>query len=390
MTRSRSACIVGIGESQFTRRGAQAHRGEWALACEAAIKAATDAGIDTCKIDGLCSYSSDGTLPWLLQQALGIEDVRYASMVWGGGGTGACGALAHATAAVESGQAETVLVVRSIVQRPGSRYGEAGGFSEIPQFDLLAPFGMLMPASMLAPMLRRYMHDYGVTEQQMAHVPLTFRANAQHNPRAVTYGQPLTMEQYLGSRMIAEPLRLYDCCQENDGACAVLVTTQERARDLKQPPVRVLAAAQGGDGKWNAATMGTHCMPAVDYGAGNGGLLASNLYARSGVTAADLDFAQIYDHFTGSVLMTLENFGVCGRGEAGDFVATGQIGVGGKLPLNTSGGLLSEAYIHGLNLLTEAVRQLRGESTLQLPHASVGLVTAGLGTTPTSAAILAR
>jgi acetyl-CoA acetyltransferase len=136
--------------------------------------------------------------------------------------------------------------------------------------------------------------------------------------------------------------------------------------------------------------MGTHCMPAADYGAGNGGLLARNLYARAGVSAKDLDFAQIYDHFTGSVLMTLENFGVCGRGEAGEFVASGQIGIGGRLPLNTSGGLLSEAYIHGLNLLTEAVRQLRGESTLQVPNPSVGLVTAGLGTTPTSAAILAR
>lgn len=389
MTHARRACIVGIGESQFTRRGVQADRGEWALACEAAVKAAADAGIDAHKIDGLCSFSSDGTLPWLMQQALGIEDVRYASIVWGGGGTGSCGALAHATAAVESGQAETVLVLRSIVQRPGGRYGEAGGFSEIPQFDLLAPFGMLMPASMLAPMIRRYIHDYGVTTEQIAQVALTFRANAQHNPRAVTYGQPLTMQQYLASRMIADPLRLYDCCQENDGACALLVTTHERARDLKRTPVRVLAAAQGGDGKWNAATMGTHCMPAADYGAGNAGQLARNLYARAGVSPSDLDFAQIYDHFSGSVLMTLENFGVCGRGEAGDFVAAGNIRAGGKLPLNTSGGLLSEAYIHGLNLLTEAVRQLRGESTLQVPQAKVGLVTAGLGTTPTSAAILA-
>ena len=389
MTHARSACIVGIGESQFTRRGAQAHLGEWALACQAAVNAAADAGIDLHKIDGLCSYSGDATLPWLLQQALGIEDVRYASMVWGGGGTGSCGALAHATAAVESGQAETVLVLRSIVQRPGSRYGEAGGFSEIPQFDLLAPFGMLMPASMIAPMVQRYLHDYGITEDQVAQVPLTFRANAQHNPRAVTYGQPLTMEQYLASRMIADPLRLYDCCQENDGACALLVTTHERARDMKRTPVRVLAAAQGGDGNWSAATMGTHCMPAATYGAGNGGQLARNLYSRAGVSAQDLDFAQIYDHFSGTVLMTLENYGICDRGEAGHFVASGHIAPGGKLPLNTSGGLLSEAYIHGLNLVTEAVRQLRGDSTLQVPQASVGLVTAGLGTTPTSAAILA-
>ncbi len=389
MNNARSACIVGIGESTFTRRGAQADRGEWALACEAAIRAATDAGVEARRIDGLCSFSADGTLPWLMQQALGIDHLRWASMVWGGGGTGSCGALAHATAAIESGQAELVLVMRSIVQRAGTRYGEAGGFSEIPQFDLLAPFGMLMPSSMIAPTVRRYMHDFGARPEHFAEVALSFRANAQHNPRAVTFGRPLTLADYGASRMIADPLRLYDCCQESDGACAVLVTTLERARDLRQAPVRVLAAAQGGDAQWHAATMGTHCMPAAGYGAGNAAQLAHDLYARAGVTPADIHFAQIYDHFSAAVLMTLENFGFCGRGEAGPYVAQGHIRAGGALPLNTAGGLLSEAYIHGMNLITEAVRQLRGTSTAQVPGARIGLVTGGMASTPTSAAILA-
>lgn len=386
---ARRACIVGIGQTRFTRRGEQAERGEWALACEAAERAAVDAGIEVRHIDGLASFSSDASLPWLMQQALGFDELNFASLVWGGGGAGACGALAHAAAAVESGQATTVLVTRSIVQRPGARYGQAGGFSEIPQFDLLAPFGMLSPAIMFAPTAQRYVHEFGARPEHFAEIALTFRANAQRNPRAVTYGQPLTLDAYLGARMIAEPLRLYDCCQESDGACALIVTTRERARDLPGRPIAVLAALQGGNRGWNAATMGTHNMPVEEYGAGNAGQLAHRLYGMAGVGPQDIDFAQIYDHFSPSVLMTLENFGFCGRGEAAAFVLDGHIRPGGSLPLNTAGGLLSEAYIHGLNLVVEAVRQLRGDSTVPLPNARVGLVTAGLGSSPLSAAVLA-
>jgi len=385
----RRACIVGIGETRYTKRGLQADRGEWALACEAALAAARDAGLDPRQIEGLASFSGDSSLPWLMQHALGIERLRFASMVWGGGGSGSCGALAHAVAAVESGQAANVLVFRSIVQRPGSRYGEAGGFSEVPQIDVLAPFGMLMPSSMMAPSFMRYMHDYGIRIESLAEIALAFRDNAQRNPRAVMHGVPLTLEQYFASRMISEPLRLYDCCQENDGACALLVTTEERARDLPGHAVRVLAAQQGGNAGWGAATMGTHTMPAAEYGWGNGEQLARDLFGAAGIAPTDIDFAQIYDHFTPAVLMTLENFGRCGRGEAGDFVAAGNIRLTGSLPLNTSGGLLSEAYIHGLNLVAEAVRQLRGESTTQVAEPRLGLVTAGLGSTPFSAAILA-
>lgn len=385
----RRACIVGIGESRYSRRGEQAERGEWALACDAALAASKDAGVDPRRIDGFASFSGDASLPWLMQHSLGVEHMRFASMVWGGGGSGACGALAHATAAVESGQAEMVLVMRSIVQRPGSRYGEAGGFSEMPQFDLMAPFGMLMPASQMAPLVMRYMHVHGVRAEQLAEVALCFRDNAQRNPRAVTYGQPLDLAGYMAARMIAEPLRLYDCCQESDGACALLVTTAERARDLPGPAVRVLAARQGGNARWGSGMHGTHNMPDDEYGVGNCTQLAADLYAAAGVGPQDIDFAQIYDHFSGAVLMSLENFGFCGRGEAGDFLAAGHIRPSGKLPLNTAGGLLSEAYIHGLNLLVEGVRQLRGTSTMQVPNAHVGLITAGIGATPTSAAILA-
>ena len=234
--RSNPPCIVGIGETRYTRRGEQAARGEWALACEAAQNAALDAGVDVHEIDGIASFSGDASLPWLMGHALGLPRLRWASMVWGGGGTGACGALAQACAAVQSGQAQMVLVMRSIVQRAQARYGQAGGFSEIPQMDLLAPFGMVSPAIMFAPLFMRYLHETGTPRDALAEVALCFRDNAQHNPRAVTFGQALDRDTYLRSRWIAEPLRLLDCCQESDGACALLVTTAERVVTTTVPP----------------------------------------------------------------------------------------------------------------------------------------------------------
>ena len=181
------------------------------------------------------------------------------------------------------------MVFRSIVQRPGARYGEAGGFDEIPQFDLLAPFGMLSPAIMFAPTAQRYMHEYGARLEHLAEVAWVCRANAQRNPRAVMHGLPLSLENYRESRMIAEPWRLCDCCQESDGACALIVTGLERARDLKSVPIRIPAAAQGGNAGWHAAAMGTHNMPVDEYTSGNGSSLARELDARAGVVAFSLD-----------------------------------------------------------------------------------------------------
>jgi acetyl-CoA acetyltransferase len=205
----------------------------------------------------------------------------------------------------------------------------------------------------------------------------------------VTFGQPLTRQQYEAARWIAEPLRLYDCCQESDGACAVLVTTSELARRLPTAPIQVLAAQQGGNTGWYAGGLGAHTMPAHDYGSGNMAQLAARLYDRAGVHPLDVDFAQLYDHFSPAVLLGLEDFGLCRVGQAAHFVCDGGIRHGGALPVNTAGGLLSEAYVHGLNLVVEAVRQLRGQSTRQVPGARVGLVTAGAGSVPTSAALLA-
>lgn len=386
---SQQACIVGIGETAYTRWGQMADRGEWSLACEAVLKAVDNAGLKIDQVDGVASFSNDSSLPWLMQQALGLPHLGFASMVWGGGGSGTCGALAHAAMAVETGQARYVAVFRSLCQGPGHRYGQAGGFTELPHLNFMVPFGMFSPPLMIAPLVRRYIYEFGAKPEHFGEIALVCRDNAQRNPRAVMRGRPLTMEDYLNARMIAEPLRLLDCCQENDGASAVIVTTVERARDLKAKPIRILAAAQGGAAGWGDGALGSHNMPIDEYGAGNGAALARRLYEQVGITAADIDTLQIYDHFTGCVMMTLENFGFCGRGEAGPFVAEGNIRwPHGRIPLNTSGGHLSEAYIHGLNLVVEGVRQLRGDSTSQIHDAELCLVTAGMSASPMSAAIL--
>jgi acetyl-CoA acetyltransferase len=383
----RQACIVGIGESEYRRWGGFQDRSELALACEAIRKAAADAGVAVDEIDGLVSFAADRNEPSLLQDSLGLPNIRFATMAWGGGGTGACSTLLQAQLAVEAGAADHVICLRVLCQGQSRRYGQfspgrAGN-------NFLAPFGMFAPPIMIAPLAQRYFFETGIRPEQIAEVALSGRANAQRNPRAVMHGRPMTLDDYLSCRMIADPLRLYDCTQENDGACALLVTSLERARDMKREPVRILAAAQGTQPGWGSAALGSHNMPMEEYGFGNGKGLARQLFGRAGIGPQDVDVAQIYDHFAPLVLMTLENFGFCGKGEAGDFVGSGAIRwPDGGLPINTSGGHLSEAYIHGLNLVVEGVRQLRGESTSQVADAEICLVTAGFGAPLTSGAIL--
>jgi acetyl-CoA acetyltransferase len=381
------ACIVGIGESEYRRWGGFQDRSELGLACESIKHAVADAGLTMNQVDGVVSYAGDRNEPSYLQDALGLPDLRYATMAWGGGGTGACATLMQAQLAVEAGVANHVVILRALCQGQSRRYGQFNPARTGNNF--LAPFGMFSPPIMMATLAQRYLYETGVTPDQVAEIALTFRAHAQRNPRAVMYGQTMTREDYFASRMVADPLRLFDCTQENDGACALVVTTLERARDLKRNPIFILGVAQGTSPGWGTAALGPHNMPVAEYGRGNGAAMARQVFAQSGVAPGDIDVAQIYDHFSPFVLMTLENFGFCGAGEAGDFVASGAIRwPDGRLPVNTSGGHLSEAYIHGLNLVVEGVRQLRGESTAQVADAELCLVTAGLGGPLTRAAIL--
>jgi acetyl-CoA acetyltransferase len=385
---SQKACIVGVGESEYAKWGKVTDRSEFHLSCEAITGAAADAGLPVNLVDGFASFSDDANDPSLLMIALGTEQLRFSSMVWGGGGGGSCGAIAHAAAAVETGRADYVAVFRGLCQGQSFRFGQFHPWS--PHSSFTAPFGVFAPSQLFALIAQRHMYQYGTTEDHLAEVAITCRDNATRNPRAVMGSTPLTVEGHHNSRMISDPLRLYDCCLESDGACAVIVTTRERARDLKQTPVDILAAQQGSTKGWGTGMLGGHNMPDEIYPSGNARVLAKELYATAGVTPDDIDVAQLYDAFTPTVLFALEDYGFCGVGESGAFVADGNIRwPNGNLPVNTSGGNLSEAYIHGFNLVAEGVRQMRGTSTSQVANASVGLVCAGESVTPTSAVILA-
>jgi acetyl-CoA acetyltransferase len=243
---------------------------------------------------------------------------------------------------------------------------------------------------MCALIARRHMHEFGTTHRQMGHVAVAARAHATRNPRAVMHGRPLTLEEHGTARVIADPFRLHDCCLETDGACALIVVSAERARDLRRHPVHVLAAAEGGEGAWGASLF-THAAPAPAYPSANAAPVARRLWEMAGCGPADIDVVQLYENFSGMVLMALEDFGFCGRGEGGPFVEDGKLlGPDGALPLNTAGGNLAEAYVHGLNLVVEGVRQMRGESTCQVRDAELCLVGGGPGVAPTSALVLRR
>ncbi len=381
-------CIVGIGQTEYTRWGG-ATRSEFELAGAAIMAAAADAGVAVRAIDALTSFGDDRNEPALVQAALGIEELRFNGMVWGGGGGGSCGAVDLAAAAVEAGRARYAVAFRSLAQGQTGRFGLYDPNWRHASF--IHPFGLLAAPQLLALSVRRYMHEFGVTPEHLGAFAVACRAHAQRNPAAVMRGKPLDMATYLASRMIADPLRLNDCCLETDGACAVLVTTLERARDLDVAPIAILASIHGGSRGWSTGPLGSHNQPLADYASTGAWTLARDLYAKAGVAPGDLDVAQIYDNFTGLALMSMEAFGLCGRGEGGALAASGAIAwPHGALPVNTHGGCLSEAYIHGLNHVNEGVRQLRGASTCQVEDAELCLVVGGPGPSPTSALILGR
>lgn len=383
-----TACIVGIGQTKYTRWG-QTTDTELALASQALMAAAEDAGLPVTAIDGITSFGDDRNEPNMLQAALGLEELRLNGMVWGGGGGGSCGAVDLAASTVESGRANYAVAFRSLAQGQTGRFGLYDPAWQHASF--IHPFGLLAAAQLLALVVKRHMHEYGTTHEQLGAFALACRRHANRNPNAVMYERPLDMETYLSSRIIADPLKLYDCCLETDGACAVLVTTLERARDLGQQPIAILGSIHGSSKGWSSGPLGAHNMPLKDYPSNGMDNLARDLYARAGVSAADIDVAQIYDNFSGLAMMSLEAFQFCGRGEAGPFVESGAINWDtGSLPVNTAGGCLSEAYIHGLNHVNEGVRQLRGTSTAQVDGAETCLVVGGPGPAPTSALILGK
>jgi acetyl-CoA acetyltransferase len=290
---------------------------------------------------------------------------------------------------VATGVAEVVVCYRAFNERSGNRFGDMSArVSTLPLWlSWYAPYGLMTPAAWDALHARRYMETYGATNVDFGRVAVVDRAHAATNPDAWFYGRPISLEDHQASRWIIEPvLRLLDCCQESDGGVALVVTSTERARDLRQTPAVIAAAAQGAtfDGE-----MMTSFYRDDLTGLPEMGVVGERLWRTSGLQPADISTAFLYDHFTPFVLMQLEELGFCGRGEAKDWATVERLSVGGELPINTSGGLLGEAYIHGMNGITEVVRQIRGTSCNQVADVEHALVTAGTGV-PTSGLILSR
>ncbi len=383
-------CIVGIGETEYTQWG-QITRPEYQLACEAIMKAADDAGISVDEIDGICSYANDRNEPARLATTLGFRRLRFSNMVWGGaGGTGSA-AVMNACLAVATGSANYVVAFRALAQGQFARFGQspAAGATASGGSAFSAPYGFMVPAQVYGMKARRHMHEYGTTSRQFGAVSVACYKHAQRNPRAAAYGKPLTIEDHQKSRIICDPLRLYDCCRESDGAAAVILTSAERAKNLKQRPVYIMGASQGMDFRGGVGFEQTWGKP--DYPTANFEKVATDLYARAGVAPKDVNVAQIYENFTPMTIMSIENHGFCKRGEGGPFVENGRIEwPNGELPINTSGGNLAEAYIHGFELVNEAVRQMRGTSTCQVKDAEICLVASGPGTILTSDLIVRR
>lgn len=382
------AAIVGIGETKYVR-GAGSTPVE--MMVEAAHAALADAGLRGRDLDGIIPPPVYTTAEELAT-TLGVVDLRHAVTVEMGGASPVA-AIGHAARAVTEGIASAVLVVvgwngyTAMRPKPGARRVRVPEFqATVRAFrDFYRPYGAVLPVQVYSWIATRYQRLYGVPPDAPGTVAVAMRKHSRMNPKAVMCEKPLTMEDYLASRWVSEPMRLYDCCIETDGACAVIVTSTERARDLAKPPVAVLGAAEG------------HPYPADDIPARTD-MLKIGLHdagpralAEAGVQAASADLLGIYDCFTWTVLWQIEALGLCRRGEAKDWVRGGRIELGGEMPINVNGGLLSEAHVWGLNNVVEVVRQLRHDAgARQVANAELAIVTGYGDLGDGSCAVLAR
>lgn len=378
------AVVAGVGETEYYKRGGSPES-EFQLACRAIRRAADDAGLDVREIDGLVSYMDDRNGPLRIAAALGMRELRWSATPWAGGGNNSAAAIQLADAAVSAGYARHVVAFRALAQGQFYRLGSAYGAMDAAPGDMAwrLPYGLISPAQECALHTARWMHDHGVSQEVLCDIALACYANAQRNPRALRYGSPLTREDYHDSRWIVRPFHLFDCCPENDGAAAALVTSAERARDLRASPVPILAAAQALGPDFGTAAFQGRWFPGMFYGP-----VGEAIWQRAGIRAADVDVVQMYENFTGPVAMALCELGFCEPDGIGAFTADGALeGPDARLPFNTSGGNIGEAYIHGFEMINEAVRQLRGDSTCQVADVELSLAVGGPGYAPGSAVL---
>ena len=378
MIKDRTA-IVGIGETAFAKR---LEPTEAELACEAITAALDDAGIAPAEVDALSSYTMENNDEVTIAKNVGFGDITFFSQIGYGGGAG-CATIGHLAMAIATGQASVGVAWRSRKRGSGPRpWTNTAQQLPVPA-QWSRPWGLLRPADEVGMLTRRYMHEYGATRDHLANVALACRAHANRNPNAMMYDRKMTRDDYMSARWISEPLCLFDNCLESDGALACVVVSADRAKDLPRKPVYVHAFAQSLPAQHQTMInyFNTDPLEGPAWAAGK------QLWRDADFGPADTDVAQIYDAFTSLIPLSLEGYGFCARGEGAAFTEDGALELDGRLPINTSGGGLSEAYVHGFNLINEGVRQLRGESTAQVDGAATCLVTAGEGV-PTSAVLL--
>jgi acetyl-CoA acetyltransferase len=375
--------IVGIGQTRFAKG---LEDSELSLACQAIKAAIDDAGLAPGDVDGLAMFSMEDGREVEVARSVGLGDVTFFSQIGYGGGAG-CGVVGHAAMAVATGQCQVAVAWRARkraakTSRPWAQVQQRVGS----HWKWSRPFGLLRPVDEIAMLTRRYMHEFGATREHLANVAVAFRKHANRNPNATMGAKRLTREEYMSARWISEPLCLFDNCLETDGALAVVVVSAERARDLRHPPAYIHSFAQSIPRQHQVMTNYFCDDPLL----GPSWACARLLWRESDFQPKDVPVAQLYDAFSPLIPLSLEGYGFCGRGEGAAFTEGGALEwPDGRLPTNTSGGGMSEAYVHGFNLVLEGVRQIRGTSTCQVADARSSLVTSGEGV-PTSALLLRR
>ncbi|MEN8722713.1 MAG: lipid-transfer protein [Alphaproteobacteria bacterium] len=369
------AAITGVGTTEFSKNSG---RSELQLSCEASLAAIKDAGLVPADIDGIVKYDMDSTEEVALQRNLGIPDLNFYAQQ-GYGGNGSCAVIQTAAMAVACGMAKHVLVFRGLNERSGTRFGTdvvgaGGGGTYATNLDYYMPYGLFVPAMFCSFQVNRYFHEFGVDREKLGWVAITQRKHAMKNPTA-RFTEELTWDDYLNSRWIVRPtFRLFDCCVETDGAAAVVISRADLAKDLPNTPALIhgAAIATGPENEFSTSYYREKIWDSCEQR-----LMAEKIHNQTGLTAKDYDVAELYDAFAIQIPFSLESFGFCDVGESFDYIADGRIEVGGEIPVNTHGGHLSDAYLHGQTHIIEAVKQLRGTANAQVNNAETALVTGG-------------
>ncbi|MUL65963.1 transporter [Mycobacterium sp. CBMA 234] len=365
-----ATAVVGVGTTDYYKRGSSTLTSAQ-LVLQAILRACDDAGADPRAVDGFVSYGGDSSEGLAIGTALGVHEIRWSTEVWGGGGGGVAAAVNVAAAAVYSGQADCVAVYRGLSEATDGRRAFAKGHLG----HLYSAHGLLAPAQVCALRTQRMLEVDGVPASALEAVSLAGYHHAQSNPAAVAYGSPLDHERYHGSRPISEPLHLFDCSRENDGAAAILVVRADRAGDYRGAPALVLAGVQGAAAGWSESTENEEHYSSAGFHPA----LVQRLWGGAQISPADVAVAQVYENFTGPAVAAMIDHGLCPPGPAaGEFMTVDNLTVGGgALPINTAGGNIAEGFVHGIGLVVEAVRQIRGGSPNPVAGADISLLIGG-------------